>query len=204
MNDLDKFIIEHMPLEGWCSDTRALDMAHLVLDTKPSVIVEIGVFGGRSCIPMAIACRENNKGVVYGIDPWSLGANMEGKEENAIKDWWKNNAIHLNSIHQTFMDDIWKLHLERWMIPIRAGSEHVYQLFKDIDILSVDGNHSELTSVRDVSLYLPLVRTGGYVWFDDTDWSSTTTARDILECACTKIRSVGSCNLYQKKEKPDQ
>ena len=49
-------------LEGWCTDNKASILIDLILESKPTIIVEIGVFGGKSLVPMAFALKENNWG----------------------------------------------------------------------------------------------------------------------------------------------
>src|SRR5271155_2865720 len=46
-------------LEGWCSDLKATTLVDLVLKVRPQVIVEIGVWGGKSLVPMACALKAN-------------------------------------------------------------------------------------------------------------------------------------------------
>ena len=65
-------------LEGWCSEQKASILVELVLKTRPEKIVEIGVFGGKSLVPMACALKENGSGKIYGIDPWSSAESVVG------------------------------------------------------------------------------------------------------------------------------
>ena len=44
-------------LEGWCTRHKASVMMDLIFWTKPKVVVEIGVWGGKSLIPMAFAVK---------------------------------------------------------------------------------------------------------------------------------------------------
>ena len=55
---------------GWCSIAKGEFLVDLVLKHQPKVIVEIGVWGGRSLIPMASALKSLGEGIAYGIDPW--------------------------------------------------------------------------------------------------------------------------------------
>ena len=57
-------------LEGWCSEDKAGILIDLIVKYKPQVIVEVGVWGGKSLVPMANALRANGSGKIYGIDPW--------------------------------------------------------------------------------------------------------------------------------------
>lgn len=173
--------------EGWWETDRLLEMAQMILDYKPEVCVEVGTFGGRGFITQGLALKELGKGQVFGIDPWYVNAALEG-ENPANQNWWKNN-VDLNLIHQYCMNAVWKFGLEGICIPIRARSEHVFQLFHNIDTLTIDGNHSELSSTRDVMNYLPLVYTGGLVIMDDCDWPSTKKAQSLVEACCKEIKN---------------
>ena len=41
---------------------------------------------------------------------------------------------------------------------------------ESIDILHIDGNHSDYTSYIDVTKWVPLVNPGGWIIFDDMTW----------------------------------
>lgn len=189
----------HRTSEGWMEFERMMEMAQLILDTGPSVVCELGVFGGRSFITQALALKENGHGKIYGVDPWKLEKAIEG-ENDANVNWWKNN-VDLNVIHQYCVNALWKYELDKHATIIRSASQDCYELFKKIDILNVDGNHSEVASCRDVTLYLPMVKPGGYVWFDDCDWATTKAAQNWLEDACeiVKVSPDGHYKLYRKR-----
>ena len=44
-------------LNGWCSVNKAQHLAAMVCALQPVTAVEIGVFGGKSLIPMAMAMK---------------------------------------------------------------------------------------------------------------------------------------------------
>lgn len=192
------------PMEGWCSAEKAMAMAELILETNPVLVVELGVFGGRSLIPQAIALRASGQGVIIGIDPWKRSAALEG--DNGVENdrWWANLDYH--AIHRSCMEHIWKNDLDEQCIVLRASSEQCTSFtasygIDHINILHIDGNHSEFTSCRDVTTWVPRVASNGYIWMDDTDWPSTKKAQDLLLHYSTKVKEVegGKCILYQKK-----
>src|SRR5690348_13441140 len=103
-------------LEGWTTPERGIEMAELIVEMKPKVVVEIGVFGGRSLIAQALAIRDNErrgygKGMIYGIDPWKVDYALEGENVENQK-WWKEN-VDLHGIHKGCMDAIWRLELDK-------------------------------------------------------------------------------------------
>lgn len=184
------------PMEGWCDSTKALVMAELILECKPTTVVEIGVFGGRSLVPQAMALRENGHGMIYGLDPWKKSVAVEGTNSKENDEWWLK--LDLEYIHRHCIEHIWHYQLDSWATIIRSASQNCYSLFNAIDILHIDGAHSEVASVRDVVNYLPRVNHGGYIWFDDTDWTTTKTAVSMVMAECAEIKQVGNCKLFRK------
>lgn len=195
--------------EGWCLADRAVEMAQLVIDWRPAVVVEIGVFAGGSLIPQALALKENGFGRIYGIDPWSRQAAIEQvfvanestpkADEEIARKWWAE--VDLDKMHLLAMQGIWKYHLEEFATVIRARSEHCAELFSAnvIDIFYLDGSHSEEASCRDVNLYVPQVQTGGYVWIDDANWQTVGKAIGIIEETCDLERDHEQYRLYRKR-----
>lgn len=182
---------------GWCTPEKALAMATLIAQKLPKVCVEIGVYSGRSLVPQAMVLQAVNHGVIYGIDPWKKSHASEGNCSEADKEWW--DSVDLHAIHNYCMDKIWEQALDGHCVIVRAASHFCAQLFNTIDILHIDGCHSEESSCRDVNLYLPKVMRGGHIWIDDTDWATTAKAQAMLANACEKVSQVGTCALYRKK-----
>jgi len=183
-------------LEGWSTPARGIEMAELILETKPDVVVELGVFGGRSLIAQALALKFNGRGMIYGIDPWKTEAALEG-ENQANQEWWAK--VDLHQMHKATMEAVWRLELEPFVTIIRQRSEHCAMLFGNADIISIDGNHSEVASCRDVTLYAPLLAPGGYIWMDDTNWESTRKAMALLEDWCVLVSDFGDHRLYKRR-----
>ena len=192
-------------LQGWGWLDKTLTMARYVETEKPKICLGIGIFGGRTMVPMALQCRDNGFGVVYGVDPWTNPAALEGEHKPEDSKWW--GAVNLFSVMIKFMGQIEQLGLIDIAIPIRATSQAIAGIFppESIDILDIDGNHSELASLRDIDLYYPKVRSGGLIWLDDTDgerWPTNQAAVRKLESLCTRVLVVsgteGHCTLYRK------
>lgn len=208
-----KLIVPKM--EGWCNVDKALAMAKLILETNPTVVVELGVFGGRSLIPQALALREadhsqnhlqpHRRGILYGVDPWQVEPAIEGEVEANAQWWLKDCPLHV--IHEGCMKAIWDEKLEPYVIIMRCRAEHALHLFAEsgIDILHFDQNHSEMASMRDIQIYYPLVKVNGYIWFDDTNWTTTNKAQEWVDAqgaqTITEIATPDGtqfCRLYRK------
>ncbi len=183
-------VFHYLPvLEGWTEPERGCEMAEKIIESKAQICVDIGVFGARSTIAMGFAARELGNSMVYGIDNWNPGAAADNDDQKEGVEWWEKKS-NLETIHQLAMRSIWDHRLEPWVTIIRAKSEHVHQLFPVIDFLNIDGGHSEATSCRDVSLYLPKVRSQAYVFVDDTAWPSTQKAIRMIEEQCDLVNTV--------------
>lgn len=185
--------------EGWMEPERAIEMAEIILERKPKIIVEIGVFGGRSLVSQALALKHLGEGKIYGIDPWQLQPALEG-ENQANRDWW--SSINLDEIHQKCMNGIWHRNLQDHAVIIRARSSDCFSLFPgNVDMLFLDGNHSEESSCRDATLCALWVRQGGTIIMDDCDWKSTKKAQGLLEQSCDikKVSKDGHYKIYHKR-----
>lgn len=193
-------ITRDIPLmEGWLCPERGLEMAELILDTRPQVVVEIGVFGGRSLVSQGLALKEIGEGKIYGIDAWKREVTYEGESE-ANKDWWAK--VDMNDIHRKAMEALWNHGLDEFAIVLRCASQFCHDLFPAIDIIYIDGCHSEVASCRDVELYLPNVVQGGWLWLDDVDWVSTKKAQAMVEEKCDVMKDGGTYRLYRKRFEP--
>lgn len=196
-------------LEGgdWADIGRRCEVAQLVIESKPKVVVEIGTFGGAGAIPIAFALRENNDGGrLYCIDPYRVEYAVEGEWTDNQK-WWQNN-IDIDAIHTKCVHAIWSHNIDNWIVMIRAASQHVYQLFPKIDFLVIDGNHSEVASLRDAELYAPRVVSGGLILCDDADWqapkdgqlvNTTKKALQFVEASSDLVKEIGNMRIYRKR-----
>lgn len=177
-----EFIDTEMPhLEGWCSINKARKIDELIKKHNPDVCVEIGVFAGRSLFAMGFSLRDNHpNGVAYGIDPWDKDAVLEGEMDEKDREWW--SKIDQEGFYNYTLDHLKQYELEKNVQILRGSSEDFIEQFKDIpiELLHIDGNHTEVASVRDVSLYVPLVPAGCPIIMDDVNWPTTAKAQELL------------------------
>lgn len=197
--DLDTYLTTtHLQLQGWCTLEKALDMVSLVNLERPSLCVELGVFGGRSLFPMGIALSEHKCGKIVGIDPWTKLTCIEGSLDDAQVEWWAK--VPYEELYQECLGNINNLGLSETVSISRKTASEARHDFADnsIDVLHIDGNHTVEASVRDVLHWLPKVKPGGFIWFDDIDWTSTAVAVLILSITCAKKNSSKTYGLFQK------
>ena len=184
-------------IAGWLDPKIAAAMRELILHEKPAVMVEIGVFAGKSLINSALALKQNGKGVIYGVDPWRNRDAVHALSPNDCKPTWVN--IDLDAVHTSCMHAVWEHELENVVI-IRATSKMAAPLFwpMSIDSLYIDGGHSEECATWDTIHYLPKVKRGGYIWVDDTTWPSLQKSLSVLNECCTVEQDFESAKLYKK------
>lgn len=190
-------------IPGWCTPAKAAALVKVIRETKPALSVELGIFGGSSLIPQALALKLNGTGVIHGIDPWERGAVLEDMAEEANKQWW--GKVDLEDIYKHAAHFVQHLEVSSIVTLIRARAESVAHRYAEasIDLLHIDGNHAEEPAYRDAVLWFPKVKTDGYIFFDDIDWQEGTkqTTRKALMYLlerCRRIDVVGDCMILQR------
>lgn len=194
-------------LEGWCSAQKAQVLYDLILKSDSQVSIELGVFGGRSLIPIALAHKAKSSGFVLGVDAWSKQASIEGS--GAFKDgvtakendeWW--SKVDYNKIYEGCVNAIQKYGVSDCCGTARMRTLAVGLLLKDnsIDLLHQDSNHSEEVSCAEVEMYFPKMKDGSYWISDDTDWATTQKSQELLmDKGFTMIADYQNYKVFQKQ-----
>jgi methyltransferase family protein len=179
-SDIDTLIAVELPkMPGWCTPEKGQRLAALALGAN--VCVELGVFGGRSLVAIAMMLQDQGFGRVYGIDPFTASAALEGKNDPANDEWWA--ALDYETIAREAQLSCYRLRLTPYAQLVRMRSLDVVEFYENstVDLLHQDSNHSEEISCQEVALWAPKIRHGGYWVFDDTNWPSTQKAQHELE-----------------------
>jgi len=198
VGDLMRTIERVLPDGGdWCDLHKAHTLAALVLALRPRVIVEIGVWMGGSLVPMALALqwldahaapaleRLEQRGKIYGIDPWSPVASVAGEDDATNVAWW--SGVDHETAYTKLLLRIADLGLAPYVGIARITSDDFEPSILGampgvvgcgIDLIHIDGNHTEQAH-RDAKRYLPHVRVGGIVVFDDVGWGGGGVARGV-------------------------
>jgi predicted O-methyltransferase YrrM len=153
---------------GWTTIEKAKVFAGIILATRPSHVVEVGVWSGRGTIACALACKENGVGRVYGIDPYDASASSEGQTGKNLE-WWSkqdHEAMYrycLSQIEAFGVKDIAEI------MRLRSDQVEPHTIPGHIGLLIVDGNHGP-QAIKDVQRFSARVPVGGYVVLDDLSW----------------------------------
>ena len=182
-------------LHGWAELDKAISLSAYVLALKPNTVVEIGVWGGRSAIPMMLACQRLNRGKVICIDPWKPEESAKGQDSDIDQKWWGSQNHEL--VFQHFSHTIERLglmvHCEIWRMP-----SHEARPPAEIDLLHVDGNHGP-QALEDVKSFAPSVRPYGICVLDDLGWTGGNVLKAeqwLLENGFIKLHPLGSGAVY--------
>lgn len=178
-------------LEGWCVPEKACEFASIITSLRPEISVEIGVWGGRGTLSMALAHRFAGRGKVIAIDPWSATASVAG-QTGADAAWWGEQQKH-DYVYERFMGSIQMLSLMNW-IEVQKKRSDAVEVPKGIGFIVIDGNHSD-QAVEDVKRYAPNVRMGGVVYMDDLSWSGGGVQR-----AANRLLKLGFEELYRRDQ----
>ncbi len=186
-------------LPGWCTPAKGRRLADLVIEARAQLCVELGVFGGRSLVAMALGLAHQGSGRVDGIDPYTVQAALEGSNAPANDEWWStlDYGQILAAAHKGISDSALMAHARI----VIARSQDVVGSYTpgSIDVLHQDSNHSEEVSTAEVRAWLPLVRSGGFWVIDDIDWPTTEQAQRLLAASgCERVETHGSWAIYRK------
>ena len=186
---------------GWCSVKKSNKIIDCVLEfcneQEDPTCVEIGVYGGKSFFPFALALKDLNRGKVYGIDPWTNQDAMVGYEHPSHKEFWGN--IDLERIYNIFLQGIEELNVEKYCSVLRKTSDDAEEI-KNISVLHIDGQHTDQL-LRDINKYAKNVLLNGYCFVDDVEWcEDTKKSVNLMESlGFEKIDDIDGCFVYKRK-----
>ncbi len=174
-------------IPGWCDPEKSAVLASLIVAYRPALSVEIGIYGGSSFIPMALAHKAIGSGMILGIEPWDKKAAIEAQTTNEDRAWW--DGQDLEGLCSKFMSTLHELGLDNVTKIIRRKSDDV-DVPPQISLLHIDGAHSD-QAVRDTVRYAQQVVIGGFVVLDDLDWFGGGVKRAEL-----RLQQMGFKRLY--------
>jgi len=186
---------EQKNFSGWCPQEKAKRIMDVIFKNSCEICVEVGVYGGSSFFPIAATLAFTKHGMAYAIDPWLNNPSLEGYQkdvdEKMFNFWGK---IDLEKVMQKFIKDMHRNDLDSNYTVMRLCSSEASPMYNDasIDFLHIDGNHSEEASVNDVMTWLPKVKPGGIICFDDAWWESTQKAIKLLRQSCELLKNESS------------
>jgi predicted O-methyltransferase YrrM len=206
MRDLRSLITNNeYDQSGWCTDEKRNFIHDLIRITHSKTCVEIGVYKGSSLFSFA-EILEPIGGKITGVDPWSFEMSKNELWDKEYENYIFNELLKGQETFDIIYDDVCNIinnhNIYDTINLIRKPSEDAFLDFEheSIDVLHIDGNHNELNVSRDILLYLHLVKKGGYIIMDDSNWGSVRNAmNNFLIPHCDLIQDFGIFSCYKKK-----
>lgn len=181
---------------GWCSVEKAHLLASIIVATRPDVVLEVGIWAGRSLVPMAMAVHHVKNGKVVGIDPWSKDAATAGLD-GANLQWW--STVPYEDIYNQFTSALKKFGVSQ-VVEIHRNNSDDVESPEEIGLAHLDGNHSE-QAVKDVIRFCPQVKRGGFCFMDDVTWTGggvTSAVLELEKLGFTKLFDMDTGGLFQR------
>lgn len=196
---VEAVIEQELPtMPGWCTPEKGKRMAWYARGAE--LCVELGVFGGRSLVALALTLADQGFGRADGIDPFTASASLEGSNDPANDEWW--SKLNYEDIARSARETLQRLNLSpNYAQIIRMRSRDVVGLYEDgsIDVLHQDSNHSEEVSSEEVELWTPKMAPEGYWIFDDTNWPTTKKAQNaLMGLGFVELEDHGDWKVYRK------
>lgn len=135
---------------------------NLLETSKPSRILEVGSFEGRSTTYIIQECSKWNPLYVHCIDTWEGGEEHEGIDFETVERRFEHN-IKLSLKATASPVSVWK-HKGKsvdMLCKIIASGE------KQFDLIYIDGSHIAADVLTDAVLAFRLLKVGGVLVFDD-------------------------------------
>ena len=185
-------------LDGWCSEEKSKYLFDLTFNTKPNLIVEIGVYKGKSLSSFSAASLLLDDCKVIGIDSYDINDIILNQE---IKKTFVTQE-ELTESKNIMLDTFNNLKLPVNLIEKSSINAYFDENFnnKKIDILHIDSSHTEEDSVIDTLLWMPRIRAGGFLIYDDANWESLKNAQKFALKKCKHITYLedGKTRIFQK------
>jgi hypothetical protein len=123
---------------------------------RPAVLVELGVDRGESYFAFCQSAAENQTGTrCFGIDTWRGDQQAGGYDETTFAEVSEHNRAHY----------------AKFSTLVRSGFDDALIRFEadSIDVLHIDGLHTETAVRHDIDSWLPKLRPGGILLLHDVD-----------------------------------
>jgi hypothetical protein len=164
-------------LFGWGFAAPAFELyKKAILPVKNGIIIEIGVYGGASILPIEDICLTNNN-KIYGIDPWedqnfSIVNGLPVAPER-IAEMTKN----LKYARLNLEDIIAELNYKNITL-LKSTSKIEINKFENnsVDLVFIDGDHSYNFVYNDMSSWIEKIKPGCTLCGDDFGWATVKAA----------------------------
>ena len=174
-----------LKIRGESSPIKLLSLCAIATSAPNGDIVEIGSLRGRSAFLLGWLARRYELGNVLCIDPWNNALARQHEAPDLVNEVLEN-AVDFSKIFREFLDNLIP-YFHKTFNYLRTSSEEGHSLYTRtrtvhtdefgttdyagrIAILHIDGNHDYEQVNKDLHLWLPLLKPGGWLVLDDYNW----------------------------------
>jgi hypothetical protein len=182
---VNSLIFNALSLPGQSYLDKLLTIVYIFSTVPKGDIIEIGSLWGRSAMLFSSLANQYNKGHVLCVDPWPSKGLTQGahkalddcSENSDMSDCFNYFVAKLSSLFSNRLNYIRQLsddainnykNLSGELTTKEFGSVKYDQ---QIALLHIDGNHGFKAIKSDVEKWCPLVVKGGWIIFDDYNWT---------------------------------
>jgi len=168
-------------VHGWTSRAQLEYLMSLVRALPDgSVIVEVGVWHGRSALALGEACRGTRK-QVYAIDPWRNYSDDEGGGFDGTKIIAASGLNSFDEVYKTFRHHIRDFDLGQWLVPVRATGVEAARVWAHPApyLVFIDADHTYESVTGDLEAWTPLIAPGSIICGDDWEFTGDGTFKSV-------------------------
>ncbi len=180
-----------LDMHGWFQSQNKINLELFIDKLKPKKVVEVGSWLGVSAIFMAELLDEDSK--IYCVDPWIPYPEMDDMPELQERLKIAYEQFLSNCIHKKVTDKV---------VPMRMTSLEAHNFFEaDIDLVYIDGSHSEENVTLDIKKWYKKLKSGGIICGDDFPHPSVKAAVEKVAIELgQKINNANRFWWYNPKE----
>lgn len=159
---------------GHCSIAQAFQIMNLIKENNIQTCIQIGVFPELSLLPIAKTLKYKKMGKVYAIDSWKKSEIIKGfKDDDPI--CLRLKKLDFKTLYKNTKNLINEHELTKYCEILRKTPENVIDTFQDnsIDLIYFNETRCKETIFKNVTLYFPKVRDGGYILLNNPNQDNT-------------------------------
>lgn len=175
--------------------------SQLLDQTRPTKVLEIGSFEGRSTCFLIDYLAKNSDIEIHCIDTWEGGIeHKEGGVAPQIMSDVETRFHHNVNIAIKNSPNKIKLELHKGFSDIKLSNLISSGFINYFDLVYIDGSHQAPDVLIDAVLSFKLVKVGGLMFFDDYLWEEALPGgTDLLRCPKPAIDAF--TNIFMRKVK---
>jgi predicted O-methyltransferase YrrM len=150
-----------LDLHGWFREQNQHMLTHFIKTFSPKIIIEVGVWCGKSAAYMAQIMSENC--ILYAVDHFKVDSEYSLHSDPTV-------ATRAKQLYEQFLSNMIHLNLTEKIIPIRMNSlDAAHTLEVQADLIYIDGSHEEEDVFNDVCAWSKKLNPHGIICGDDYD-----------------------------------